>query len=193
MKRKEKKPFRLTFDAIAAAFALISTIIIALVVWGLFALLLTGCTTTKYVPVESVRTEYRDADTTAIYNRLLKFFESTREKETRSDSLFDREKETLILRENGDTARHDRERIIYRSTNREKELETKVKEQDSIINDLRMQLASIKTDSIPVPYPVERKLSKWEQTKMDLGGIAMGGVAIALCFAVVWLVKRFKR
>lgn len=177
----------------AAAFAFVITVIAAAVTWLLFAMFLTGCTTTKYVPVESVRTEYRDADTTAIYNRLLKFFESTREKETRSDSLFDREKETLVLKENGDTARRDRERIIYRSTNREKELETKVKEQDSTINNLRMQLVSIKADSIPIPYPVERELSKWEQAKMDFGGMALGGVFIAVCFAVVWLVKRFKR
>lgn len=44
-------------------------------------------------------------------------------------------------------------------------------------------------DSVPVPYPVERELSKWEQTKMDFGGFALGGIAVALCIAVVWLIK----
>ena len=155
-------------------------------------LLLVGCAPTKYVPVEVVHTEYYDADTTAIYNRLLKLFESRREKETRSDSLFDREKETLVLRENGDTARHDRERIIYRSTYREKELESQVMQQDRVINDLRTQLSSVKSDSIPVPYPVERELSKWEQAKMDLGGIALGGVGVAIMFVFAWLIRRLK-
>ncbi|MBD5367246.1 MAG: hypothetical protein HDR82_09680 [Bacteroides sp.] len=156
-------------------------------------LVLVGCAPTKYVPVESVGTEYREVDTTAIYNRLLRLFESRREKETCSDSLFDREKETLVLRENGDTARHDRERIVYRSTNREKELESKVKQQENVINELRTKLSSVKNDSIRLPYPVERELSQWERSKMDLGGIAMGGLAVAVCVAVIWLIKRMNR
>lgn len=52
---------------------------------------------------------------------------------------------------------------------------------------------SIRTDSIRVPYPVERKLSRWQQAKMDYGGAAMGGTIVALCFIVVWLVKRFRK
>lgn len=48
-------------------------------------------------------------------------------------------------------------------------------------------------DSIKVPYPVERKLTRWEQTKMDFGGFALGGVVIALCIAVVWLIKKFRK
>ena len=50
-----------------------------------------------------------------------------------------------------------------------------------------------RTDSIPVPYPVERKLSHWEQTKMDFGGMAIGAVAVVVCAAVVWLVKKFRK
>ena len=48
-------------------------------------------------------------------------------------------------------------------------------------------------DSVPVPYPVERKLTRWEQTKMDFGGMAMGGLAIALCIAVIWLIRKLRR
>lgn len=43
------------------------------------------------------------------------------------------------------------------------------------------------------PYPVEHTLSRWEQTKMDLGGMALGAVAVVLCAAVVWLIKKFRR
>lgn len=158
-----------------------------------FFFFLTGCTNTKYVPVERVRTERVEADTTAIYNRLLSYFEAMRQKETSRDSLIDHTKETVILKENGDTARHDRERIVYRASHREKELERELRQRDSVVNDLRTQLQSVKADSIPVPYPVERKLSWWEQTKMDLGGFALAVIAAALCVAVVWVVRRGRR
>lgn len=163
----------------------------AALIWLLVSLC--GCTTTKYVPVETVRTEYREADTTAIYDSLRSFFESLYSRETSSDSVVERNKETVVLKENGDTARHDKERIVYVSSRREKELEHKLSQKDSVIDALRLQLASVKADSIPVPYPVERKLSRWEQTKMDLGGIAMGGVAVALCVAVIWLIRKFRK
>lgn len=152
-----------------------------------------GCTTTKYVPVETVRTEYKDVDTTAIYNHLKSIFESKRENTSRIDSLVDRTKETVVLNVQGDTVRLTRTHYVYVSTNREKELETKVKEQDSTINDLRMQLTSVKADSIQVPYPVEKPLTKWQQTKMDFGGIAMGGLFAAVAIAVVWLIRRFRK
>ena len=47
-------------------------------------------------------------------------------------------------------------------------------------------------DSIPMPYPVEKQLSKWEQAKMDYGGMAIGGTVALVIFAVVWLVKRIR-
>lgn len=55
---------------------------------------------------------------------------------------------------------------------------------------------SLKIDSIRVPYPVERKLNKWESIKMEVGGWAIGGlsaVVIALiAYIVAWLVKLHK-
>ena len=35
-------------------------------------------------------------------------------------------------------------------------------------------------DTIQVPYPVEKKLSKWQQTKVDWGGWAMLGVLVVI-------------
>ena len=52
------------------------------------------------------------------------------------------------------------------------------------------------TDSVKVsvPYPVERKLTRWEQVKQDAGGIAIGAVIAAVFAAVlVWIVKRKRR
>ena len=156
-------------------------------------LLCGGCTRKVYVPMETVRVEYKEADTTAIYNNLKRLFESKREKESKSDSVIDRSSEKVVVNEKGDTLKHEKERIIYVSSKHEKELEQKVSEQDSIINDLRTQLSSVKVDSVPVPYEVERKLTRWEEAKMDAGGFAMGGVAIALCIAVIWLIRKFRK
>ena len=35
-------------------------------------------------------------------------------------------------------------------------------------------------DTIQVPYPVEKKLSKWQQTKVDWGGWALLGVLVVI-------------
>lgn len=44
----------------------------------------------------------------------------------------------------------------------------------------------VKVDSVQVPYPVEKKLSKWQAMKMELGGWAFGGLLFALII-VCWL------
>ncbi len=50
------------------------------------------------------------------------------------------------------------------------------------------------TDSVRVrvPYPVERPLTQWERTKMELGGWAFGGIVVLLA-VVAWLVFRKRR
>lgn len=48
-----------------------------------------------------------------------------------------------------------------------------------------------RVDSVQVPYPVERNLSKWEQLKMDIGGIALGGIVVMVIGAALgWIIKR---
>lgn len=146
---------------------------------------LCGCRT-QYVPVETIRTEYREADTTAIYNRLLKLFESRKEKESRSDSLVDRTKETVILNENGDTAKHIRDRYVYISTNREKELETENKTLRDSLYVLNARFESIKTDSVPSIVTVERKLTTWEKTRLN----TWGWIAAGLLLSLVWIGRK---
>lgn len=50
------------------------------------------------------------------------------------------------------------------------------------------------TDTVraSVPYPVERKLTRWERAKQDYGGTAMAVAAAAVCFAVAWMAKRMR-
>ena len=175
---------------------MICTLMFAFLMTGalLVCVLLGGCTRKVYVPVEHTRIEYRDADTTALMSRWQSLMESMRQTERTTDSVVDREKESVTLNDRGDTVRLTRDHYIYVSSKSEKELEREVHEKDSIIESLKAQMQSIKTDSIPVPYPVERKLSKWEQTKMDFGGMFLGGlIAVVVSAVIVWIVKRKKR
>lgn len=61
----------------------------------------------------------------------------------------------------------------------------------------QVPVKSYERDSIvyrdrPVPYSVERGLTRWEQTKMDFGGFALGAVAVGLVTAGVSLWRRRK-
>ena len=48
----------------------------------------------------------------------------------------------------------------------------------------------IKVDSIQVPYPVEKKLTKWQETKMEAGGIAIVACISAIIMLIVhWILK----
>lgn len=156
--------------------------------------LLCSChATTRYVPVESVRTEYREVDTTGIHERLRDYFESMYRKDVTSDSVIDRSKETVVLKENGDTARHDKERIVYVSSRREKELEHKLSQRDSIINALRLQIESVKSDTIRIPYPVEKQLTRWESAKMWAGGAALTVTGALILAALIWLIVKLAK
>ena len=50
----------------------------------------------------------------------------------------------------------------------------------------------IKTDSVQVPYPIEKQLSRWQSIKMELGGWAFGLVIAFVLRIIVWLVYRTK-
>lgn len=95
--------------------------------------------------------------------------------QTRVDSVFVRDSVTLLQR--GDTVflTKYRDRFRYR---------------DRIDTVYR---AVVDTARVKVPYPVEKKLTRWQQAKQDVGGMAIGGVAIALCVAVAWLIKKFRK
>lgn len=57
---------------------------------------------------------------------------------------------------------------------------------------LRDTVYRSRVDSIAVPYPVERKLSKWEQVCIDYGKIMLGATMILLVVAVWWLVRKIR-
>lgn len=47
-----------------------------------------------------------------------------------------------------------------------------------------------KVDSIPYPVEIEKKLSKWQSLKMELGGWAFGIIIVIALVIVGWLVFR---
>ena len=86
------------------------------------------------------------------------------------DTLLVNDKETVYV--NGDTVRVtryvDRFKVVHQ----------------------RDTLCVERCDTISVPYPVERKLSKWEQAKMSAGGFALALIPLLLlAVVIVWKVK----
>lgn len=50
-----------------------------------------------------------------------------------------------------------------------------------------------KTDSIPVPYPVEKPLSRWQSFKLSVGGFAISGIIVLIIVGVGWMVYKIKK
>ena len=50
-----------------------------------------------------------------------------------------------------------------------------------------------KTDTISVPYPVEKQLTKWQQTKVNYGGWAMGVIFLFILIVVGCMVYKLKK
>lgn len=54
---------------------------------------------------------------------------------------------------------------------------------------LRDTLYIERRDSISVPYPVERQLTKWQQARMRLGDISVIALILGVIYVVLWLIK----
>lgn len=77
--------------------------------------------------------------------------------------------DSVFLLVKGDTVFRDRYRVVYK---------------DKLIRDT----AYIhKVDSVQVPYPVEKKLSRWQSIKLELGGWAFA-VIIVFIIIIGWLI-----
>lgn len=106
----------------------------------LVVFLLCGCVSTRYVPVETVKTEYKT--------------------NTVHDSIYVERvaHDSVIIREHGDTVFVDRWHTEWRDRWRD-----------------RFQTDTlIVRDSIAVPYPVEKQLSRYQRIAIDLFGWLVG-------------------
>ena len=84
-------------------------------------------------------------------------------------------KDSVNITEKGDTVTEFRLKYIYKYRDRV----------DTIYRS--------KTDTVSVPYPVEKQLTKWQQTKVNYGGWAMGIVFAFILIVVGRMVYKLKK
>lgn len=124
----------------------------------LACLVLAGCKTVRYVPVETVRTD-------SVYvDRFMR------------DSVYLHDSVFVNQYMQGDTVFVDK-------------LVTKYKYKDRWRYDT---VAVVRADSVRVPYPVEKDLSWWQQTRLAAFPILTVTI-IVLVFIIAWLVKKVRR
>ena len=125
--------------------------LVYIIILLILAVCFTSCRT-QYIPVESVRTEYKTRDSIRI------------------DSIYQRDSIYTLVK--GDTVYLYRYKYRYLTTNRT----------DTIL----------KNDSIRVPYPVEKKLNRWQSIKMELGGWAFGIIILFILIIIGRIIFKSK-
>ena len=75
----------------------------------------------------------------------------------------------------GDTVRIEKYKYLYR---------------DRVVRDT---VYKVQCDTIRVPYPVEKPLTRWQKWKLDLGGFAMAAIAITVLVVVGRVVCKLKK
>lgn len=101
-------------------------------------------------------------------------FDSIFMQKIEKDSIFVRD--SVYVREKGDSVFVDKLKYIYKLY---------VRTDTCFIT---------RHDSISVPYPVEKRLSRWEKAKMDAGGyLFMLVVGYVLYRIIRWIVKRTRK
>ena len=115
------------------------------------AICFTGCRTTQYVPVETIKTEYKTRDS------------------IRHDSIYQRD--SIYVIDRGDTVYTYKDRYLYKYLY--------LNRIDTVI----------KTDSIQIPYPVEKALTRWQKAKIELVGWAFG---VLIMLAIVLVIRLLK-
>ena len=128
--------------------------LVYIIILLILAVCFTSCRT-QYIPVESVRTEYKTRDS------------------TRYDSIYQRDSIYTLVK--GDTVYQHRYKYLYRylTTNRT----------DTIL----------KSESIRVPYPVEKQLTRWQILRMELGGWAFGIIILFILIIIGRIVFKLKK
>ena len=80
--------------------------------------------------------------------------------------------DSVYVKEKGDTVLIEKYKYLYR---------------DKLVRDT-MYIS--KVDSIQVPYPVEKELTRWQQFRMYFGGWAMCIVVISILILIVYKIKK---
>lgn len=93
------------------------------------------------------------------------------------DSIYQRDSVFVNQWMVGDTVYHDK--VIWKYVYRDK---------------VRYDTVSIlRLDSVRVPYPVEHKLTKWEEVRLTVGGWAIAFIIIVILIVVGRLIYKIKK
>lgn len=156
-------------------------------IWGLIACIiismLCGCRSTRRVPVERMRTEYKD--------RVVAVQDTVRDSVLMSSDVY--RHDSVLIKMQGDTVYVERWHTLLQNSqlrNRAEQSKTAhdtvyVTRTDSVIVQVRVP--------VKVPVPVERKLTKWEKVRMDFGTVAMVVAAVAIMAGIgvlAWWLRR---
>ena len=146
-------------------------IVIFVCLFGIGSLFV-GCKNVEYVPVESSHTEHH--------------WHTDSIKEV--DSVIHERHTTIMQLDSVAMAQYG-----IKLKNAERAWLVKSWELERQIENLQRLTAIRDTarDTIQVPYPVEKKLSKWQQTKVDWGGWAMLGVLVVIIL-FLFIIPRWK-
>lgn len=141
-----------------------------LIIVGWLILSLCGCKQVEYVPVQEVKTVEIERNGINWSDRSYGSNETTMI--TIKDSL------VIVVNEQGNEVR--------REEWHEKETDREYREKYEELLLMYESLRSEKTDTIEVPYPVERKLGRWEQTCVNYGGEAIV-MCVVMLFIIGWI------
>lgn len=143
----------------------------------LLSVMLPSCSRVQYVPVQStsyVRDSVRMTDSLVI-----------RYKTQTVDSVRVRDSTVIVQDKDGNVIREEH----YRETEKYRSLEKEY-------NELKRKFEALlkeKRDTVRVPYPVEKRLDRWQQFKMDVGGAAIVAVVLILMAACLWIFLRTRK
>lgn len=143
----------------------------------LLTLAICSCRSIQYVPIES-KTQIKD---------YVEFRDSviTKELINQKDSVIYRDSTVMVMDDKGNVLRTElyKEKEVYRDM--QKEYANLLSKYNSLLSE--------KTDSVQVPYPVEKQLTRWESLKMSVGGYSIGIIIIIVLIVVGWLVYKLKK
>lgn len=158
----------------------------------LVAVILCGCTRTIYQPVETVRTD--SISTTAQFNeaQYQYLLNALKHQVNTRDSVVIRDSVVMVVNEAGGVVSKEVFRDRDRNHSRDEAITQIQAKYDSIFNAQREEFNAVLDQIQQIPIPVEKPLSKWEQLKQEIGGIAIGILVAILSIAVVWLIRKIK-
>lgn len=169
------------------------TMLIIIGLLALTALCFTSCSHRAYVPLQSVHTDtvyIARKDSVHIKDSLI-----IRQVINVRDSVAIHDSVVIIKDEQGNI----KEKLIIRYRDRWHATHDNLTLQRQIdrykaSND---SLRATKTEYKEVPIPVEKKLSRWQKIKMDVGGWAIGAMSTFLLaivgYIVIWLLKKYRK